>query len=508
MKRLHIFILKSYLSPLVMTFFISLFILVMQFLWKYVDDMVGKGLEVHVLAELLLYASLMVVPMALPLAILLASLMSFGNLGENYELTALKSAGISLPRIMAPLIIFTVLVSFGAFKFSNNIYPVANLKLYSLLWSVRQASPEFDIKEKVFYDGLTDFNIKIENKSKTNDMLYGIMIYDHRNNMARNSNVTLADSGKLEISEDKRSLRLTLWDGVTYDEKADLDKRSIRKKEKQQFRVDHFKKQVALMPMHGMDFNRYDEGLFKSNNKMKNLEQLAHDSDSLQIERDKQIKNLKPRVEANYFAQSKSLNLRQKRTVEYNAKNDSSQLNTYKEKPIEAYGIINLDSLFNGFDLQTKQNVLGSAVRNARDTKAQIDQQMIDIELIDYNLVRQKIEWHQKFTLPFACFIFFFIGAPLGAIIRKGGLGMPVVVSILFFIFYYIIDTFGLKLSKEEIWPPVMGMWLSSAVLFPIGVFLTYKAATDSSILNADAYGIFFQKLIARFKKDKRAKLN
>lgn len=218
-----------------MTFFISLFILVMQFLWRYVDDLVGKGLEVNVLAELMFYASLQVVPMALPLAILLASLMSFGNLGENYELTALKSAGISLPRIMAPLIIFTVIVCIGAFKFSNNILPVANLKLYSLLYSVRQASPEFDIKEKIFYDGLTNFSIKIEKKSKTNDMLYDIMIYDHRNKLAKNSNVTIADSGKLDFSDDKKFLKLTLWDGITYDENADRQKRNIRKRDKQQF---------------------------------------------------------------------------------------------------------------------------------------------------------------------------------------------------------------------------------------------------------------------------------
>ncbi|SMO53279.1 lipopolysaccharide export system permease protein [Saccharicrinis carchari] len=503
MKKLHLFILKSYVSPLVMTFFISLFILVMQFLWKYVDDMVGKGLEVHVLAELIFYASLQVVPMALPLAILLASLMSFGNLGENYELTALKSAGISLPRIMSPLIILTIVVCFGAFKFSNNILPVANLKLWSLMWSVRQASPEFDIKEKVFYDGLTDFSIKIERKSKTDDMLYDIMIYDHRNNMARNSNVTLADSGKLEFAEDKKSLRLTLWDGVTYDEKANLEKRSVRRKEKQQFRIDHFKKQVALMPMQGMDFNRYDEGLFKSHNRMKNLKQLSTDSDSLQRQRDKEIGILKPRVESNYFTMTKSMNRRIKRDLDIKIAKDSSIQNSYKEKPIEAYGILNLDSVFNSFETQTKVMVLGSAVRKARNTKSQIDQQMIEIEKINYQLVRHKIEWHRKFTLPFACFIFFFIGAPLGAIIRKGGLGMPVVISILFFIVYYIIDTFGLKVSKEEVWPPYMGMWLSSVVLFPIGVFLTYKAATDSAILNPDAYIIFFQKLWSSIKKKK-----
>ena len=490
------------MSPLIMTFFISLFILVMQFLWRYVDDLVGKGLEVHILAELMFYASLQVVPMALPLAILLASLMSFGNLGENYELTALKSAGISLPRIMSPLIVFTVLVSLAAFKFSNNVLPVANLKLYSLLWSVRQASPEFDIKEKIFYNGLTDFSIKIENKSKTNDMLYDIMIYDHRNKLAKNSNVTLADSGMLEFSDDKKSLKLTLWDGVTYDEKADRQKRSIRKKDRQQFRVDHFKKQVALIPMQGMDFNRYDEGLFKGHNRMKNLEQLAHDSDSLQLLRNNQIDKLKPRVHNNYFTINRDLNRKAKREFEKETKKDSTKI--FKEKAIEEFALASTDSVFDEFDPHKKVQILGNAIRKAKDTKTQIDEQMINIDKTDYQLVRHKIEWHRKFTLSFACFIFFFIGAPLGAIIRKGGLGMPVVISVVFFIIYYIIDTFGLKVSKEEVWPPHMGMWLSSVVLFPIGVFLTYKAATDSAILNADAYIIFFQKLFVRFKKKKK----
>ncbi len=489
-----------------MTFFISLFILVMQFLWRYVDDLVGKGLEVNVLAELMFYASLQVVPMALPLAILLASLMSFGNLGENYELTALKSAGISLPRIMAPLIIFTVIVCIGAFKFSNNILPVANLKLYSLLYSVRQASPEFDIKEKIFYDGLTNFSIKIEKKSKTNDMLYDIMIYDHRNKLAKNSNVTIADSGKLDFSDDKKFLKLTLWDGITYDENADRQKRNIRKRDKQQFRVDHFKKQVALIPMQGMDFSRYDEGLFKGHNRMKNLAQLGHDSDSLQQQRDKQIEKLKPRIQSNYFVQNKATKRKIKQKIDKNAVADSTLKQQLNQSLIENFPIANIDSVFETLDAQKKVMILENAVRRARDTKAQIDEQLIKIDKVDYHLVRHKIEWHRKFTLSFACFIFFFIGAPLGAIIRKGGLGMPVVISVLFFIVYYIIDTFGLKASKEEVWPPYMGMWLSSVVLFPIGVFLTYKAATDSAILNSDAYIIFFQKLFGRLKKKKKKK--
>ncbi|TLX72252.1 YjgP/YjgQ family permease [Labilibacter sediminis] len=501
MKKLHIFILKSYLNPLIMTFFISLFILVMQVLWRYIDDLVGKGLETSVLLELLFYVALQVLPMALPLAILLASLMTFGNLGENYELTAIKSAGVSLPRIMKPLIVFMLIVCIGAFKFSNNVLPVANLKFYSLMWSIRQASPEFDIKEKIFYDGLTDYNIKIERKSKTSDMLYDIMIYDHRNALAKNSNVTVADSGLLEISEDKKHLKLTLFDGIKYDEKVDDSKGRIDRKSKQKFRVDHFKKQVAMVPMVGMDFNRYDEGLFKSNDRMKNLKQLSHDADSIQRMKEDDIQKMKPRITANYFVHQHRISARRRKGPK-----PEEVDSTIKIKQIEEYPLASIDSAFSTFNAQTKAMIAESAVRRARDTKTQLDEQLASVHKADYKLIRHKIEWHRKFTLSFACFIFFFIGAPLGAIIRKGGLGMPVVTSILFFIVYYIIDTFGLKISKEAIWPPHMGIWLSSAVLFPIGVFLTYKAATDSAILNSDAYVIFFQKVFARFKKKKQAK--
>ncbi len=499
MKKLHIFILKSYLAPLAMTFLISLFILVMQFLWRYVDDMVGKGLEVSVLAELLFYASLQVIPLALPLAILLASLMTFGNMGENYELIAIKAAGISLPKVMTPLIVFTVLLSLAAFKFSNNVLPVANLKLYSLLWSVRKASPEFDIKEKIFYDGITDFSIKVEDKSNTSDMLYGIMIYDHRNALAKNSNVTLADSGRMKISEDKHSLKLTLFNGVKYDAKPDNKKGRISKRDRQSFRVDYFDKQVALVPMKGLDFNRMDEGLFKSSDKMKNLEQLIRDEDSLVTVRNNFVDDLKPKVEGNYFVNSKrrraEIRNRSNKTVR-----DSASLELPK---FDSYTALSVDSAFDKLSTENKVMVLSNAIRKARDTKSIIEEQLVHIDKTESKIRKHQIQWHRKFTLSFACFIFFFIGAPLGAIIRKGGLGMPVVVSIVFFIVYYIIDTFGLKVSKEGVWPPYMGIWLSSAVLFPLGVFLTYKAATDSAILNADAYIIFFQKIFKPFKRKK-----
>ena len=481
MKKLHLFILKNYLGPLILTFFISLFILVMQFLWKYVDDMVGKGLEWTVLAELLFYASLQVVPMALPLAILLASLMTFGSLGENYELTALKSAGISLPRIMMPLIILTVCISTFAYQFSNNILPVANLKSISILHGIRETRLEMDIKEKVFYQGVDDFSIKVEEKNKDIGLLYDVMIYDHRDRQARNSNVTVADSGKLHMSVDKKYMILTLYDGIRYDEKLKFGNVKQQRSDAQTFHTDFFKEQAAVIQIQGFDFSKTDESLFRSSDRMKNLEQLSHDLDSLKKEKEIYIKSLEDRSSNFLFTKLR-----------------------YDEK--KNYGIIdsstvkNGDSLFNSLTVSNKKTIAEYALRQARDNKQNIDDQMRFIDREGFKIRKHGMEIHRKFTLSFACFIFFFIGAPLGAIIRKGGLGLPTVISVLFFVVYYIVDTTGVKFAKEGVWLVYQGMWLSSAVLLPIGIFLTYKATTDSSIMNADAYIIFFQKIKKRLK--------
>jgi lipopolysaccharide export system permease protein len=488
MKKLHQFILKSFIGPLLMTFFISLFILVMQFLWKYVDDMVGKGLEWYVLAELLFYASLQVVPMALPLAILLASLMTFGNMGENYELTAIKAAGVSLPRVMLPLFILISMVSYAAFKFSNNVLPVANLKLYSLLHDVRQTRPELDIKERVFYDGVQGFSIKIDRKDPNNGMLYNLMIYDKRQSASRNSNVTLADSGVLKISQDKKFMVLTLYSGVRYDEKTNDDRRQVRTRDQQSFRTDVFSSQTAMIELRGYDFSRSDESIFKSSDKMKNLSQLQKDEDSLMVERGRLVVDLGNRIKSNYFTRVRHLsNL------------DSTTLMT----PIDNSEPLKSDSIWATYDARHQNAVVSSALRQARDLKMNIEEQARSVDREDLKITRHKIEANRMFTLSFACLVFFFIGAPLGAIIRKGGLGMPVVISVLFFILYYIVNTFGEKMAKEGLWDPWQGMWLSSFVLLPIGAFLTYKSATDSVLLNADAYILFIKRAGSWFKRFK-----
>lgn len=493
MKKLHLFILKSYLGPLAMTFFICLFILVMQFLWRYVDDMVGKGLDFITLAELLFYASVQVIPMALPLAILLASLMTFGSLGENYELTAIKASGVSLLRTMKPLIIVTIIISMLAFGFSNNVLPWANLKLYTLLWSVKQKKPELEIKEQIFYDGIEDFRIKISDKNQENGLMYDVMIYDHRDGRNPNTNVTLADSGKLQIAQDNGFMRLTLMDGIRFEENVRNQRKRLDSREKQRFRKDKFKKQVALFEMEGHNLERQDEQLFSSHDRMKNLSQLSIAIDSFAVEKKTLTDQINKQTQ-NFYFQQKRFHERKNKTV--------------KPLSIDSVNFANTDSLINTLSDHQKLMAFEGAKRQMQDNRSQIEGKLSRYRNYQTKATRHTMEVHRKFTLSFACFIFFFIGAPLGAIIRKGGLGMPVVISVLFFIFYYIIDTLGVKFAKEGAWQVYQGMWLSSGILFPLGAFLTYKSATDSTLLNADAYLIFFRKLFKREKFDLKNRLD
>jgi lipopolysaccharide export system permease protein len=475
------------MGPLAMTFFISLFILVMQFLWRYVDDLVGKGLEFLTLVELLFYASVQVVPMALPLAILLASLMTFGSLGENYELTAIKASGVSLLRTMKSLIAVTVIISILAFGFSNNVLPWANLKLYTLLYAVKQKKPELDIKEQIFYDGVDDFRIKISDKNKDTGVMYDVMIYDHRDKRNPNSNVTLADSGKLQIAEDNRFMKLTLMDGVRYEENVQNSQKRLTNRDKQRFRKDKFKRQTAIIDMEGHDLGKRNEQLFSSHDRMKNLEQLTTDIDSFEIHQGTVTTQISQQTKNFYFQQQRYFQRRHKELAKISI--DSAQ-------------VMNTDSLYETLSNHQKLMALESAKRMVQDNRSQIEGKLSRYKQYKVKITKHEMELHRKFTLSFACFIFFFIGAPLGAIIRKGGLGMPVVISILFFIVYYIIDTLGAKFAREGVWQAYQGMWLSSAILLPLGAFLTYKSATDSTLLNADAYLIFFRKLFKREKFD------
>ncbi len=492
MKKLHFFIIKSYIGPFILTFFIAQFLLLMQFLWKYIDDLVGKGLDVSVITELMIYASASLVPLALPLAILLSSIMTFGNLGEHNELMSLKSAGINLFRIMLPLIILVSIISVGAFFFSNNVMPYTNLKMGSLLYDVRKQKPEISVKEGVFTDLLDNYVIKVSRKNKKTSMLYDLMIYDHTDKQG-NRKVTIADSATMVVTSNNKFMILTMYNGRSYDEVLEKNKRREEREHPDQ--ITEFEKERILIDMSGLGFERTDENLFKNNYQMLNLSQLENAVDSLNkgyVHREKVF--VKSLERSNYF---KRLNL------------GSSDSTWFKRKSTNL-ATLNIDSLFNSLPVQKQHIVFEQAKNFVRSTQSFINTSSNELTNKMKWIKKHEIEWHRKFTLSFACFLLFFIGAPLGAIIRKGGLGMPVVVSVLFFVLYYVITISGEKSAKIGEWPSWLGMWISAFILFPLGMFLTYKAATDSVILNIETYlepvkKIFsIRKLLKRvFRKNK-----
>ena len=468
-KRLYTFMLQTFLPLFLMTFGICLFIVLMQFIWRYIDDMVGKGLSIGVLAELFFYAALFMLPMALPLAILLASLMTFGNLGERLELLAMKSAGISLLKIMRPVMIFLIFVSIGAFYFQNYAMPVVQVKLYTLLYSMRQKSPELDIPEGVFYKEITGFNVYVKKKNPQTGLLSDLMIYDYSEGF-NNARVIVADSGRLKTSEDKLFLVLSLFNGESFENLKSQEKQS-RKTTAVPYRRESFQTKDILIEFDA-NFNMTDESFMQNQFVGKNLASLQHSIDSMSLRLDS-IKaiNAKGIYETSY---RKSLRM------EVAATESADTLYS----PV----VINFDSLYQAQSPGLKVTLLNKAKQLAEGVRTDYYFRAANMGDEGYKVRRHLTEWHKKFTLSFACLIFFFIGAPLGAIIRKGGLGVPVIISVLLFIFYYIIDNMGYKMARDGVWAAWEGMWLSSAVLTPLGMFLTYKAVNDSVILNADTY--------------------
>jgi len=483
MKRLHSYIIKSFVGPFVMTFFIVLFILLMQFLWKYVDDFVGKGLEFEVLAEMMFYASFALLPLAFPLAMLLASIMTFGSMGENYELVAMKASGISLFRIMRPLIVIAVVITGTAFYFSNNIVPKTNLQFSTLLYSVRQQKPELILQSGVFTNEVDGYSIKVGRKDNKTKMLYDFLIYDHTGNKP-NESVTVADSGLLSITDDKKYMVLTLFDGVNYQE---VKPERGSDKDNYAYRRNSFDEQTIRVKTRGFDFNRRDESIFKNQSRMLNLTELSYMEDTLRNDYYIRLQKYISQVNLNPTLTIRLFNLM---TTEDSLKRDF---------PV-ADSIFNFDNYFAGIDKWVRADIAGQALTSARGIVQNLNMFQNQLYAHKTNLNRYEMETHRKFTLSMAVLIFFFIGAPLGAIIRKGGLGMPVIVSILLFIFYYIISITGEKSAREDVWSMVNGMWLSTYIFLPVGVWLSYKAATDASIMSAETYTRFFSRLgLGRF---------
>jgi len=470
-KKLTLLVLRAFAGPMVLTFLISLFVLLMQFLWKYIDDLVGKGLDWIIIGKLMVYVSITLVPLALPLAILLSSIMTFGNMAEHFEITACKSAGMSLQRIMRPLIVTAILICITAFFFSNVILPMANLKMNALLYDVRQQKPALYIKEGVFYNGIDGYSIKIGEKSSDGKTLHDIMIYDHRENRG-NTNLIMAESGSMVMSDDERFLILTLNNGTSYEEKP-----SSPGKNNRPLMRSEFEQQVVRFDLSSFKMTRTNEQLFKDNYQMLNLGQLEQAADSIENKLDQKLEDLYHRAKISYAIVPDSMN-----------KMNYSSVLELKE-----------DDILKNFEPEKRGMILNSALLSARNMASITSDIIDDLDGRSRVLAKHRIEWHRKFTLSFACLILFFIGAPLGAIIRKGGLGLPVVVSIILFVSYHVISISAEKFAREGVLTPFEGMWMSSIILLPVGIFLTYKATTDSALFDRDSYLRF----IKRFSKRK-----
>lgn len=470
-KKVHKLIIGSFIGPFVMTFFIALFILLMQFLFKYIDDLVGKGLEWYVVLELIVYASSTLVPMALPLAILLSSIMTFGNLGEHYELVALKSSGISLRKIMMPLVYCVFLISIGAFYFSNFAMPYANLKMGALMWDVKNQKPTLALKEGIFFNGMDGYSIRVGKKENDGQTLKNIVIYNH-SSQSGNMNVMMADSGRMLKSENDRFLIIELFNGISYEESGTPNTNNDRK---QLLRVK-FKQHEVKFDLSTFQMNRTDENLFKDHYTMLNIKQLKYYEDSLQK---------KGKSEIAYYNQ----NYRAYTFMDKKFEVDSAASPTIK--------LINSDIIQN-FPKASQAGILASAYATIRNIKSYSESTAEDHDKLAEKIRRHEIEFHRKFTLSIACLILFFIGAPLGAIIRKGGLGMPVVISIFFFIFFHILSITGEKFARKGVVDVWLGMWMASIVLLPIAILLTRMATTDSAIFNLEAYSNFFKKIFKR----------
>lgn len=472
--------LQSFLPLFLMTFFICLFIVLMQFLWRYIDDLVGKGLSIDVIGELFFYAALTMIPLALPLAILLASLMTFGNLGERFELTAMKAGGISLVRVMKPLIYLMVAIAIGAFFFQNYALPVAQTKMWTLLYSMRQKSPELEIPEGVFYDQIPGFNLFVESKNRESGVLNNMMIYDMSEGFD-NARIILADSGKLAFSADQTHLYLMLWKGEMFENLKQVAAGATNSP----YRRETFDSKDIIIHFDA-NFNRMDEEGMRNQYVGKNIAELQHTIDSVNIRVDS-IGN----IYAQDLLSAPVVGVARTKREFVNGKMVSKPLRDIKlDRPID------IDSVFHGENtgqyISCLNNAITVAKRNRQEAEFKSFIQDEDLKQIR----RHAIEMQKKFTLSMACIIFFFIGAPLGAIIRKGGIGMPLVISVFLFIFYYIIDNTGYKMARDGHWEVWQGMWLSTAVLLPLGIFFTYKAVNDSAIFNRDAYIIFFRRLV------------
>lgn len=471
-KKLDIFVLKSFLLLFAGTFFICLFIFMMQFLWRYVDELAGKGLEIKVLAQFFFLSALTLIPLSLPLSILLAALMTFGNFGERYELLSMKAAGIPLLRIMQPVILFCVLLGLTSFFFQNVVGPKAQKELWTLIVSMKQKSPEVDIPEGVFYSDIDGYNIYVKQKDRETGILKDVLIYNFSDGF-ENAHIIWAAEGKLELTADKQHLYLHLYNGEQFENlksQAGLS-RNVP------YRRETFREKHTLIQF-DTQFNMVDGNFLNRRSDIKNMNEITHAIDSLTAYADSLGRSMHSDImQSTYKAPILS-------------KSDSVKIQE------EKLSVINIDSVFNTLTSAEKLKTLSTCENRLSSLSSDWSMKSYLTKETDANIRGHRSDWHKKITLSLACIIFFFIGAPLGAIIRKGGLGMPVVLSVLIFILYYIIDSGATRVAKSGEMNIILGTWMSTLVLAPLGGFLTYKSNKDSVVFNIDVYIAFFRKLL------------
>ncbi len=478
MKKLYKYILSSFIGTFIFTFFIAVFILLMQFLWTYLDDLVGKGLGFDVLGKLMFYTSITFVPMAMPLAMLLSSLMCFGNLGEYYELVAMKASGISVWKIMRPLFVFAIVMSFTAFIFSNNVLPVATLKSKTLLRDVRKQKMSFDIPEGMFYKGIDGYTIRAGKKGADGSTLYEVLIYDHTEYKG-NTKVTSADSATIALAPSQKEIVFTLYNGYNYNEV--IDDKEYRAK--RPFEKMKFDKQYVSFDISDFDLTQSDGNSLKGHQSMLNISQLIVAIDSLEINREERHESFK-----NSF-KHRLQHLSSKDVVNKNTKN--------KKVDIDTLTVFQWP-LIDNFSKKEQASIVNMAITATKNHIDNIELNINDFKRQETNLRKHQQVLHEKFSLSIACLLFFFIGAPLGAIIRKGGLGLPIVISVVFFVIYYIITITSQRIAIAGDIPVFLGVWLSSIIILPIGIFLTIKATTDSALLDGESWKKTFKKIFRK----------
>ena len=474
MKTIHKLVLKAYLGPLIMTFFIVTFVLMMNFVWRFIEDLTGKGLSADVILELIFYATINMIPLGLPLAMLLAGIMTMGNMGENFELQAMKSAGMSLMRIMQPLIIVTFLISIGSFFLVNNLVPYAYKRSMIILSDIKRQKQVLEFKDGLFFNGIhEDMSIRVEHQDHETGLLHNVLIYDSRS-QGGNMTTTMAETGYIRLSDDKKFLLVTLYNGDNYQQT-----RNTRWYTKNSLRHDKFDVQDMTIRMEGFDFQQSDNAMVNSS-QAKNIVELQHAIDSLDVTVAEAVaRSYDPLLRDNLFTND----------IQVLQLPDSMQIDK------SAFVDVNLLDSIKTLPLREQSEIFKTAKTMANNSRNSFSYDEGSAKDGLNQLYRSKNDWHKKLSLPFSVIIFFLIGAPLGAIIRKGGMGTPIVISVIFFVIYYVISLSGEKMAKEGTWSSFTGIWISSFILTPIAIYLMIKATNDSSLLDTDWYDAQFKKI-------------